>query len=208
MDDVPALVVKLGGSHAGSPLLRDWLAAIEAGGGRLVIVPGGGPFADAVRSVQPDIGYDDAAAHDMAVMAMAQFGRALVSLGRRFVLAEDAPAIGTVLNAGFVPIWSPWPMLRGAGDVPTGWDVTSDSLALWLAVRLRARAVLLVKRRGVDGSGDAGALIAEGMLDRAFGSFLDRYAGRVHLAGPADLPAAVDADRPPGRLLAGMATAP
>ena len=46
------LVVKLGGSHAGSALLRPWLRAIEAAAGRVVLVPGGGPFADAVRDAQ------------------------------------------------------------------------------------------------------------------------------------------------------------
>ena len=38
------IVVKLGGSHAFSSELRDWLAAIVHGAGHVVIVPGGGPF--------------------------------------------------------------------------------------------------------------------------------------------------------------------
>ena len=203
----PILVVKLGGSHAGSALLHAWLTAIGSGTGRVVVVPGGGPFADAVRLAQPAIGYDDSAAHDMALMAMAQFGRALVCLGRRFVLAEDAAAIDTAFVGGRIPVWAPWPMLRGAADIPAGWDVTSDSLALWLATRLRADAVLLAKRRGIAPCDDTRALVAEGVLDPAFPSFLARYSGRVHLAGPDDVPAVLDAARPPGHALASMATA-
>ena len=49
---VPQLpwVVKLGGSVASSPFLEDWLRTLAGGGGRLVVIPGGGPFAEAVRA--------------------------------------------------------------------------------------------------------------------------------------------------------------
>ncbi len=67
------MVVRLGGSHAFSPLLRPWLAAIGAAAGRVVLVPGGGPFADTVRSAQAAMGFDDLAAHRMALLAMAQY---------------------------------------------------------------------------------------------------------------------------------------
>ena len=83
-------VIKLGGSHASGPHIRDWLAAIAAEKRRIVIVPGGGPFADAVRSTQASLGFDDSAAHDMALMAMAQFGRFL------YFMANASPAPSAV----------------------------------------------------------------------------------------------------------------
>ena len=45
------IVVKLGGSHAFATHLRAWLDALAQAGGNVVVVPGGGPFADAVRTV-------------------------------------------------------------------------------------------------------------------------------------------------------------
>ena len=57
-----ALIVKLGGSHAFAAHLKDWLGAIAEGAGRVVIVPGGGPFADAVRAAQPDVAATQAGA--------------------------------------------------------------------------------------------------------------------------------------------------
>ena len=74
-------VLKLGGSYAFSPHLKDWLDAIAACAGCAVVVPGGGPFADAVRMAQPRMGFDDRAAHEMAVLAMDQYGCALAHLG-------------------------------------------------------------------------------------------------------------------------------
>ena len=72
------LVVKIGGSLWRSPLLARWIAALRAFPGPLTIVPGGGPFADAVRAAQPTMGFSDRAAHKMAVLAMEQYGLALV----------------------------------------------------------------------------------------------------------------------------------
>jgi len=178
------LVIKLGGSHASSALLRSWLRVIAETPGA-VLVPGGGPFADTVRAMQTVMSYDDDAAHDMALMAMGQYARALTALSSRLIYADD-PARLRDTN-GRVPVFSPWPALRDAPDLPRSWDVTSDSIALWLATMLNAPAVVLVKHRQAP-SADATLLAAEGVVDAAFPGFLARYKGAVHLAGPSDLP--------------------
>jgi aspartokinase-like uncharacterized kinase len=174
------IVVKLGGSFATSPVLRPWLDAITTAPGRLVLVAGGGPFADAVRAAQPAIGFDDAAAHRMALLAMNQFAIALASLAPRLLLAEDLAAIDAALAAGRVPVWCPWPMLRDAPGIAESWDVTSDSLALWLATRLGAARVVLIKHRA------AASLAEPGLVDAAFARFRAAFPGEVVLAGPDD----------------------
>jgi aspartokinase-like uncharacterized kinase len=171
-------IVKLGGSHALSSLLGRWLGAIGRAAGRVVVVPGGGPFADAVRDAQPAMGFDDDAAHDMALMAMAQYGRALTALADGFVYADTLDAVRAVVARGDVPVWSPWPMLRAHPDIPRSWDVTSDSLAVWFAGVLDARRVVLVKRRATP---------ADGLVDAAFPRFTARFGGNVRIAGPEDL---------------------
>jgi aspartokinase-like uncharacterized kinase len=142
------------------------------------VVPGGGPFADAVRAAQSAMGFDDDAAHDMALMAMAQYGRALTALADGFVYADTMDAVRGVVARGEVPVWSPWPMLRGHPDIPRSWDVTSDSLAVWFAGAMDARRVVLIKSR-------AGPV--EGLVDAAFPRFTARFGGTVRIAGPEDL---------------------
>ena len=177
-------VIKLGGSHASGPHIRDWLAAIAAEKRRIVIVPGGGPFADAVRSTQASLGFDDSAAHDMALMAMAQFGRALQSLNPALRLAARRSAISRAFREGKVPVWSPEPMAQVA-HLPESWDLTSDSLAAWLAGALRAGDLLLVKHgRFADGSVDADDLVNRGVVDPLFPRFLRESGVRASLAGP------------------------
>ena len=195
------MVVRLGGSHAFSPLLRPWLAAVGAAAGRVVLVPGGGPFADAVRSAQTAMGFDDLAAHRMALLAMAQYGFALAGLGGPFVPADTMEAVREALADRRVPVWSPWPMLRDAPDVPASWDVTSDSLALWLARAIGAPHLLVIKHVETSPEATVHSLVAQSVLDAAFPHFFDTYPGAVHVVGPGDLPAALDPDRPPGRRL-------
>jgi len=195
------MVVRLGGSHAFSPLLRPWLAAISAAAGRVVLVPGGGPFADAVRSAQTAMGFDDLAAHRMALLAMAQYGFALAGLGGPFVPVDTMDALHNALADRRVPVWSPWPMLRDAPDVPASWDVTSDSLALWLARAIGAPHLLVIKHVETPPAATVHSLVAQGVLDGAFPDFFDLYSGGVYLAGPDDLPPALEADRPPGQRL-------
>src|SRR5690348_1464350 len=101
------IVVKLGGSLAGRPHVEPWLDTLAACAGQAVLVPGGGPFADAVRAAQPALGFDDLAAHHMALLAMEQFGRALASLRAGFALADSPSAIISALDSSRVPVWAP-----------------------------------------------------------------------------------------------------
>ena len=165
-------VIKLGGSHAFAPHLKDWIEAVTAQTGRIVVVPGGGPFADAVRDAQARMGFDDGAAHHMALLAMEQYGCALASGRSEFVPAGSRAAIGRALASKQVPVWQPTRMVLEA-DIPASWEVTSDSLAAWLAAQLDARRLLLVKHV------DAGApavrvqdLVTRGVVDPAFPRFL------------------------------------
>lgn len=199
------LVVRLGGSHAFSPLLRPWLAAIETAAGDVVLVPGGGPFAETVRSAQRKMGFHDVAAHHMGLVAMTQYGLALAGLSGRLTVTDSLPALQAALTRREVPVWSPWPMLRDAPDIAASWNVTSDSLALWLARALKAPRTLLIKHVSpLPGAGTCD-LVANGTLDAAFPAFLDAYTGEVWLAGPEDVPTVMVPHGPPGWRLRGGA---
>ena len=68
------LVVKLGGSLLGSPELAQWLNVLaKFSDGKVVIVPGGGLFANSVREAQQISNVSDAVAHQMALLAMDQY---------------------------------------------------------------------------------------------------------------------------------------
>jgi dihydroneopterin aldolase len=186
------IVVKLGGSFAFSAHLRNWIEALAICAGRVVIVPGGGPFADAVRLAQIRMGFDDRAAHYMAVLAMEQYGRALASLSSILSPADSADAIRHDLVAGRVPVWMPSPMVLRANDLAQSWNVTSDSLAAWLAGRIGADRLLLVKHAKVaSGRAFIKDLVKTGIVDEAFAGHLKMSAAAAYILGPSDHSAAV-----------------
>lgn len=196
MSNCEITVVKLGGSLAGSAWLAGWLEALAACGGRVVVVPGGGPFADVVREAQSVMGFDDENAHELALLAMAQYGRALASFRPSFVVAGSLDAIQQALRAGAAPIWSPVEMALTATDIPASWDVTSDSLAAWLAGQVGAARLFLVKHGAfADVPVLAADLVARGVVDRAFPRYLAVGGAPAFLVRADDPSAMVEAVR-------------
>ena len=198
--DRPA-VIKLGGSGAFSLDLRRWTAAVAACGGPAVVVPGGGPFAETVRVAQPRMGFDDAAAHHMAMLGMEQFGRALASLHKRLIVADSIAGLRGALRDGKVPVWVPVAMGMKAADIPASWQVTSDSLAAWLAGKLRAPRLVLLKQVELPREPVAvDDLVANGLVDPMFPRYLKASGAAAFVLGPAEHMAmrAAVCDDPPG----------
>ncbi|BAL27146.1 aspartate/glutamate/uridylate kinase [Azoarcus sp. KH32C] len=185
-------VIKIGGSLAKDPLLVDWLEHLnDLGGGRVVIVPGGGDYADGVRHAQAEWHLDDVVAHNMAVLGMGQFAFMLQGLCPDLVIAADELELEKTVHSGRVALWMPLQLLRREADELTTWDVTSDSLALWLANRLNAERVILVKSCPIPATTPAPdewpALSAEGIVDRRFPALASEAAYPIHLLERTDL---------------------
>ncbi|MBY0588623.1 hypothetical protein K2X85_15730 [bacterium] len=58
--------------------------------------------------------------------------------------------------------------IRRDADVPVGWDVTSDSIAAFIAIKLRADRLILFKSVGTSGSFDPEVACQRGWIDRHF----------------------------------------
>lgn len=179
-------VAKLGGSTAGRDLLGEWIAALAGSSRRLVIVPGGGGFANQVRDAQKSIGFSDNAAHAMAILAMDQFGHVILDRDDRLVPARSLLELERALGSGKIPVWLPSAVAISAWDIHASWDVTSDALAAWLAGKLGADALLLVKQTSAFSSADdVAGLSARGVVDAGFGAMLPESVD-LYLAGPQD----------------------
>jgi aspartokinase-like uncharacterized kinase len=151
----PLRAVKVGGSLAGIA------GALPTAGGALaraaavrptVILPGGGPFADAVRAFDRAHGLSEDAAHWMAILAMDQYAHALADHVPGSRLVESLPAIRIALEDGAVPILAPARWLRRVDDLPHSWEVTSDSIAAYIATLIGADELVLLKavRGGIE----------------------------------------------------------
>ncbi|MGU3662862.1 uridylate kinase [Methylobacterium sp. A49B] len=177
------VIVKVGGSLEADPHRRRALLARLADGthGRCIIVPGGGTFAGAVRAAQMREGFSDAEAHRRALDAMSDAAGIFRGIEPRLVQTFEPWAEAGSATAR---VWNPRRLRAGHPDIPETWDVTSDSLALWLAGRIDAESCVLVKSRDAAPAQDAAALAQDGLVDAAFPSFAARYAGRIEIWGP------------------------
>jgi len=182
-------IVKLGGSLGRDPVLKEWLETLAAvGSGRVVIVPGGGGFADEVRVQQDLWRFDDLSAHNMAVLAMAQMGLMMKGICPSLVLAASDAELRRAVQQARVPVWLPFEALREQNDTLTTWGVTSDSLAAWLANRLNAEELLLVKACEIQPAMSMAECAAAGIVDPEFERFTRDAAYAVTLLNGADLP--------------------
>ena len=135
-------VLKLGGSLLPQTGWREALALlVQRVHEPLVIVPGGGVFADAVRHAQASIGFDEHAAHEMAILAMAQTACVLRGACPGLPLEATPRAIEAAWATHAVVVWQPTVM----PETPASWDISADSLAAWLAAQLGAQELVLVK---------------------------------------------------------------
>jgi aspartokinase-like uncharacterized kinase len=139
--DLP-VVVKLGGSLYNQ--VPDLVPAFLVSGRPLFIVPGGGIFADVVRKTR----VDDDSSHWMAVAAMDQYGWFIASQGIRATALLKVPDKPVV----FLPYGS----MQKHDPLPHSWDVTSDSIAAWVADILGLDLLLL---KSVDGIREDGNLM-------------------------------------------------
>lgn len=128
------IVVKLGGS------LFDRTDAvidtIRSSGRPVLIVPGGGRFADRVRRLN----LSDTAAHWMAIAAMEQYGW--------YIVSHSVPATAELAVPLETTVLLPYCALRKSDPLPHSWDITSDTIAAWVAANLGTELVLL---KSVDG---------------------------------------------------------
>jgi probable H4MPT-linked C1 transfer pathway protein len=141
-------VVKIGGGlleHEGCLDVVLSVIADVAHDRPLLIVPGGGPFADAVRAQDDRLGLSDEAAHWMAVLAMDQYAHLIASRLPGATLVWDEAAIASAVRSGRIPVLAPSSWLRRVDPLPHSWNVTSDSIAAWVARAVGARDLLLIK---------------------------------------------------------------
>jgi aspartokinase-like uncharacterized kinase len=140
---------------------------------RCVVVTGGGALADEVRALQARWRFDDRVAHELALDTMRINARVLRALAPGLAPWSTASDDETASWPDGNCVWMP-PANFAPADLPMSWAVTSDSIALWLAQRLGAQAVLLVKSLAPSAlqAAVAAGLTSQGVVDEHFPTLL------------------------------------
>lgn len=136
------IVIKLGGS------LIDYAPSIiknlqKINDHTILIVPGGGIFADTIRSIAIKYNISDNAAHSMAILSMEQYGLYLIDKTNvnRIESFEN-------IKEG-VSIFFPYNLLKNSNEIIPSWDTTSDTISAWIAYKVGAKFIKITIVDGV-----------------------------------------------------------
>lgn len=158
-------VIKLGGSLLSAGILSACLDRVTHYSGKVLLVPGGGVFADQVRRAQKDWEFDDLAAHRMAILAMQQMALLFNSLKPDFGMFDCVSKHRQIENTA---IWSPNIQELDNAGIAASWDISSDSLAAWLAGQVAANELLVIKSCPLVKDATLLDLQQQGILDAGF----------------------------------------
>jgi len=144
-------VLKVGGSLAEYPYSLEELCkklASFAKDHKVLIVPGGGKFADMVRNFDKAYHLSNKIAHKIAILAMDQFGLFLSDITPNSYVSYSLEEAKNS-SSGTLPIFLPSTFMFRKNPLEHSWDVTSDSIAAYIASMVNADKLILVT--DVDG---------------------------------------------------------
>jgi|TARA_B100000315_G_scaffold88784_1_gene81570 aspartokinase-like uncharacterized kinase len=158
-------VLKIGGSLLKYPIELSRLCNLLAdlsGELDLLIVPGGGIFADVVRDVHTRLKLPENIAHQMAILSMDQYGILIQSLSQvSSQIIENIDDSKKCFEEHKIAILQVSNIMKSENRLPKSWSVTSDSIAAFMAQLIGAKRLLLVKS-------------IDGLTKRESGKLLDR----------------------------------
>ncbi|RLI78339.1 uridylate kinase [Archaeoglobales archaeon] len=147
-------LLKIGGSVANE--LQSIVQELKGLDRDILIVPGGWIFADLVRDVDEKYGLDESVSHWMAIACMDVYGYYISNFGVEVLFAEDLESLS---NVGGVRVILPHCLLKHSkefAELPASWDVTSDSISVWIASKLGLDRVIKIT--------DVGGVLINGNL--------------------------------------------
>jgi len=145
-------VIKVGGSLAETPEgLRALCKKLGQLGEKhqLIVVPGGGEFADLVRNMDRRYSLPPVTAHRMAILGMDQYGFLLSELIPNSRMAKTFSETKEIVKLHMTAILLPSRFLLEDDTIEASWDVTSDSVAAYVADKAHAQKLILITN--VDG---------------------------------------------------------
>ncbi len=114
---------------------------------KIIIIPGGGTYANFVRRIDEKISIGDELSHWMAIFAMNCNG---IELSQKYNDIKYFDNIGELKKSNErIVIFLPYDFINQRDELLHSWSVTSDSIVLFLASILKFKQCFLIK--DVDG---------------------------------------------------------
>ncbi|MFX0137882.1 MAG: hypothetical protein ACFFDN_29845 [Candidatus Hodarchaeota archaeon] len=110
---------------------------------KMILIPGGGSLANFTRKVYGELKFNEEIAHWMGIISMNYNGLELSKKFPNLEIIEDFDKLKRMSK--FLCIFLPYQFLKENDKLPHSWDVTSDSITLFLAKALGLKECFLIK---------------------------------------------------------------
>jgi len=143
-------IVKIGGSltYDAKPLLKALKSYAKENNKKIVIIPGGGEFANVVRKIDKALNISNSLSHKLAIKCMDLIGEVYAEIGN--IKAYDTLFnLKREIEKEKIAILLPSKVLLSTDIAEHSWAITSDSLSLYIGKLLDVREVIIAT--DVDG---------------------------------------------------------
>jgi len=114
---------------------------------KVILIPGGGSFANFIRKIYSELKFTEEIAHWMGIISMNYNGLELNKKFPNIQVIEDYDKLKE--NRKIFCVFLPYEFIKENDKLPHSWDVTSDSISLFVAKQLELNECFLIK--DVDG---------------------------------------------------------
>ena len=114
-----------------------------------VIILGGGEFANLIRKYDSQIGFSDETNHWTAIDCMEIIAKLVNDKVETAQMAYAIDEVNQIIDDGFTPIFVVSDFLKSEDPFECSWDVTSDSIAAYVANLLNANLFIVTDVNGI-----------------------------------------------------------
>ncbi len=154
-----------------------------------VLLVGGGKVADLVRKWDRIFNLGEEQSHHLAIDSMRLTAALLCSIVPGTCLVKTQCELESALRDGFTPVLSAADWLNQLeAETENGlahtWEMTSDSIALWLAAALEIKRLILLKSTDLPPQFDLKTASRHGFLDGGFPELFQKIAEKTQQTVP------------------------
>ena len=177
-------IVKLGGSWVSNPELQKLIDKLyNYRNEPIVLVVGGGKFVDAIRFAHEKINFDEGLAHKLSVKSTEIYAKILKNIAPNKI--SFVKFFSEINSKKKLEIFLPDKELIKDKLLKKNWESTSDSIACWLARKMKSKGVIFVKSLSFENQivSSLDCLQKKGILDKNINDHLNINI-RLKVVGP------------------------
>ena len=173
-------VLKIGGSWITNPNLITLLKRLDKKKrGKIIIVAGGGCFADSVRYAFKKTRMSENLANSLALKSTEIFSSYMKEINKNFYLTSNKCFKKKSIN-----VWLPSVILSNEKSFKKNWNSTSDSVAAWLSKNIQAEGLVFVKSlEKFKKINKLGVLQKKNIIDKNTSTYLKSFRGEIKITG-------------------------